>query len=280
MTREPLDPEALRRTLAGAGRDLIVGRRIEWHARIDSTNLRARALAASGEPEGTVVLAGEQTAGRGRGNRAWHSAGGAGLYLSAILRPQAAPAAVPLFGLMAALAAQEALRILGADAVSIKWPNDLLVGSGHTLAGRKLAGILTEARTFSDGIRDLVIGIGVNTGQTAADFPPELRAIATSLRELTGAGPPAPEPVAAAVILALDRWYRLWRRDGDAAVLAAYEASAPGLTGRRVRVEGGPAWTGTTAGLTADGALRIRRDGAPERIETIRCGDMIRIEEA
>ncbi len=280
-----MDAEALRRALvAQGGDDLLIGRRIECHARIDSTNRRARDLAASGEPEGTVVLAAEQSHGRGRGSRVWHSAPGVGVYLSAILRPEAPPASVPLFGLMAAVAAAEALRTMGGERVAVKWPNDLVVATDHPrLAGRKLAGVLTEARTSSDGIRDLVIGIGVNLGQLADDFPVELRAIATSLRELTGRsfGPVAGASVA---ILALDRWYRLWQKEGDAPILSAYPANAPGLQGRRVRVDGGSGgWTGVTAGLSADGALRIRRDGAPgaeEQIVMIRHGEMVRIEEA
>lgn len=279
-----MDADALRRALAAAGgSDLLVGRRIEWHARIDSTNLRARDLAASGEPEGTVVLAGEQSQGRGRGSRVWHSAPGTGVYLSAILRPEAPPASVPVFGLMAALATAEALRALGGDSVVVKWPNDLIVGAGHPrLARRKLAGILTEARTSSEGIRDLVIGIGINIGQAADDFPDELRAIATSLREVTGQSPGLVAGASAA-ILALDRWYRLWQKEGDAPILDAYPANAPGLTGRRVRVDdasGG--WTGVTAGLSADGALRIRRDDAPDPpgdLVMIRHGEMVRIEE-
>ena len=280
-----MDADALRRALAAAGgSDLLVGRRIEWHARIDSTNLRARDLAASGEPEGTVVLAGEQSQGRGRGSRVWHSAPGAGVYLSAILRPEAPAASVPVFGLMAALATAEALRTLGGDSVVVKWPNDLVVGAGHPrLARRKLAGILTEARTSSEGIRDLVIGIGINIGQTADDFPDELRAIATSLREMTGQSPGLLAGAGAA-ILALDRWYRLWQKEGDAPILDAYPANAPGLTGRRVRVDDASGcWTGVTAGLSADGALRIRRDdapGPPGDFVMIRHGEMVRIEEA
>lgn len=282
MSDGSIDVDALRRALAvEGGGDWLIGRRIEWHPRVDSTNVRARALAASGEPEGTVVVAGEQSQGRGRGTRVWHSAKGAGLYLSVILRPEAAAPSVPLFGLMAAVAAVEALRSLGGEPVVIKWPNDLVVAPAHPrLAGRKLAGILTEARTSSEGIRDLVIGIGVNLQQTLEDFPEELRAIATSLRELTGR-PPDPNAAASTVILALDRWYRLWRRDGDAPVLDAYPANAPGLSGRRVRVdEGHGGWTGTTAGLTSEGALRVIRDGEPGGIVTIRHGDMVRIAEA
>ena len=125
-----------------------------------------------------------------------------------------------------------------------------------------------------------MIGIGVNLQQTAADFPEELRAIATSLRELAGR---APDPNAAtcAVILTLDRWYRLWRSEGDAPILEAYPANAPGLSGRRVRVDEGPGgWTGTTAGLNSEGALRVIKDGEPGGVVTIRHGDMVRIGEA
>lgn len=282
MNDGSIDVDALREALtAVGGADRLLGRRLEWHPRIDSTNVRARALAASGEPEGTVVLAGEQSQGRGRGTRVWHSAKGAGLYLSVILRPEADAPSVPLFGLMAAVAAVEALRSLGGETLVIKWPNDLVVAPGHSrLAGRKLAGILTESRTSSEGIRDLVIGIGVNLQQTLSDFPEDLRDIATSLRALTGR-PPDTNAAASALILSLDRWYRLWRREGDAPILEAYPANAPGLSGRRVRVDEGPeGWTGTTAGLTREGALKVIKDGEPGGVVTIRHGDMVRIGEA
>src|SRR5262249_22811220 len=142
-----LDPVALAARL-GTGRRL--GHRLEYHPVIDSTNDRARALAADGEPEGSIVLAGEQTRGRGRSDRSWHSAGGRGLYLAVILRPEAPAAGAPLLGLMAAVAVAEALDRFGPGRVRIQWPNDLVASRGEVggvgPAWLKLAGILSESR--------------------------------------------------------------------------------------------------------------------------------------
>ena len=147
-----------RARLHGAGGAGLIGRRIEHHRTIDSTNDRARELAASGEPEGCVVVADEQTRGRGRSTRHWHSASDLGLYMTVILRPDASADRAPIFGLLTAVAAASALeRVCGAR-VAIKWPNDLVVaedGSGR----RKLAGILAESRA-GDRLRDLVPDAG------------------------------------------------------------------------------------------------------------------------
>lgn len=256
-----------------------IGRRIEHHARIDSTSDRARAMAASGEPEGTVVFADEQTAGRGRAERQWHSPPGPGLYFSVILRPDAAPAAAPIFGLMTSVACCEALRELCSIPIRIKWPNDLVVDEGD--ARKKLAGILAEARTTSESIRDLVIGVGVNVNHRQDDFPPVIAARSTSLR--IAAGRPFPRALVAARILTrLDVWYTLWNRHGNEPILESYAGAAPGLVGQAVRVVGaapqGAAVTGTTAGLDADGALLVAPVGGGENL-VIRYGEVLRLED-
>jgi BirA family transcriptional regulator, biotin operon repressor / biotin---[acetyl-CoA-carboxylase] ligase len=284
----PLEPGALqaaldawRRARSGAG---PIGRRLEHHLRIASTNDRARELAASGEPEGTVVLAEEQTRGRGRGERAWHSPAGLGLYLSVILRPHAPASGAPLLGLMAAVAAAEALAAASPEPVRIKWPNDLVVphGEGSAASLRKLGGILAEARASSDEIRDLVIGIGVNVDHRPGDFPPEFAHRATSLRILND-HPIDRRDLILSLLTALDDWYTLWGDRGDGPVLEHYERAALDLEGRRVRVtDGASVWTGTTAGLSQDGALRVTPDpphpGAAEPAVSIRFGDVARVE--
>ena len=260
----------------------LLGRRVEHHGRIDSTSDRARDIAMSGEPEGTVVIADEQTAGRGRAERLWHSPPGLGVYFSVILRPQAAPADAPFFGLMAAVAVCEALHEVSGIPVRIKWPNDLVVETGRVR--RKIAGILAEARTTSDGIRDLVVGVGVNVNHDAADFPPEIAVRSTSLRLLEGHRF-ARAVVAAQVLTRLDVCYTLWNRVGNTPILEAYAARAVDLVGKPVRVLGGAqqdgatvAPTGTTAGLGEDGALRIIPDDGGE-VLVIRYGEVQRLEE-
>jgi BirA family transcriptional regulator, biotin operon repressor / biotin---[acetyl-CoA-carboxylase] ligase len=143
---------------------------------------------------------------------------------------------------------------------------------------KKLAGILTEARTSPDLIRDLVIGIGVNVNHGPGDFPSAIADRATSLRILCGRMLER-AVVAEAIMTALDDWYTLWTRDGEEPVLEAFRGMAQDLEGRRVRVEGGPeVWEGVTAGLGDDGGLRILRDGASHPID-VHYGDVLRIEE-
>ena len=258
-----------------------LGRRVEYHPRIDSTSDRARDIAASGESEGTVVIADEQTAGRGRSQRHWHSPAGMGVYFSVILRPEAAPAQAPIFGLMAAVAVAEALQRISGLPIRIKWPNDLVVDTDGVR--RKLAGILSEARTTSDGIRDLVIGVGVNVNHAEGDFPPEIRGKSTSLRLLKAAHFSRAE-AAAEILTRLDAWYTLWNRHGHAPLLAAYTAAAVDLVGRAVRVtgtrpgNGEPEPVGTTAGLDADGALRVVPDEGGD-VLVVRYGEIVRLEE-
>jgi BirA family biotin operon repressor/biotin-[acetyl-CoA-carboxylase] ligase len=150
---------------------LEIGRDIEYHAAIASTQDRARALAASGSGS-AVVVADLQTAGQGTRGRAWHAAAGTSLLASWVFRP--APAEPGLFALLAGVAVARALARLGMSEASLKWPND--VEAGH----KKVAGALAHATTDGEG-GSLVLGIGVNVHQGADDFPPALRATATSL---------------------------------------------------------------------------------------------------
>jgi len=148
---------------------------IEFHERIGSTNERARELADDGR-ENVVVLADEQTGGRGRLDRSWSSPSG-GVWLSILLRPEVPPTEAPVFTLAAAVATARAVRARGFDA-TIKWPNDILVGDS------KLAGILTEMEGEADQVSWLIVGIGINanvdTDDLHADGP------VTSLREKLG----------------------------------------------------------------------------------------------
>ena len=149
---------------------------VEFHETIDSTNARARKLAADGA-EDVVVVADEQTGGRGRLDREWASPPG-GVWLSIVCRPDVPPAHAPLFTLAAAVATADAARELGVDA-RIKWPNDVVVEADAEHGYRKLAGILTEMEGETDRISWIVPGIGVNADLDADRLPEG----ATSLRE-------------------------------------------------------------------------------------------------
>lgn len=218
-----------------------------------STNDEARRLAAAGAPEGTVVVADRQTAGRGRHGRPWHSPPGCGLYVSTLFRPVGEAADATRFTLASAVAACQAAREMGAE-VEIKWPNDLL------WRGRKVAGTLAELRTTGTRIGDLVVGTGFNVDQEAGDFPPELSGSAASLRMAAGAPVDRQRLLALYLRQLLGRAEQL-RSGGWAEVRAAWAEMAPGATGGRVRVLPGrtaPPFDGITAGIDAAGALRVR----------------------
>ncbi len=150
---------------------------LHWFDSIDSTNTRAKQLAAQGAPQGTIVIAGHQTGGRGRLGRSFSSPAGMGIYLSYILRPGCKPQDMMHLTCAAAVAACDAVEASAGVRPGIKWTNDLVIG------GKKLGGILTELSV--DGKTGLVdyavIGIGINCCQRAEDFPEEIRDMAVSL---------------------------------------------------------------------------------------------------
>jgi BirA family biotin operon repressor/biotin-[acetyl-CoA-carboxylase] ligase len=207
------------------------------HRVINSTNARARELAAAGAPHGTIVTAAEQSAGRGRQGRAWTAPPGRALLLSVIVRglgrgDELLPLAVPV-------AVAEACEDVAGLKCGIKWPNDVWIDD------RKLAGILLEGRPQE---RWAVIGIGVNVGTLEEEFPPELRGLATSLAIESGSDPGV-EAVLAAVVDALE----LRLAKGGQGVLAAWR-DRDVLMGRDVRWNGG---SGVAAGIADDGALLV-----------------------
>lgn len=213
-----------------------------------STNDEARALAAEGAPEGTLVMADRQTAGRGRLGRAWHSAPGLGLYLSVVLRPKEPAGRIGRYALMAAVAACTACRTVAGERVRIKWPNDLLAG------GAKLGGILAEVRSGAAG-QELVVGLGVNVNHREMDFPEELRGAATSLRALRDGEPVDREAFALTSIAALGAELADLRDGGWDRVAQRFLSYAPSARGQRVRLATGG--LGITGGLDASGALRV-----------------------
>lgn len=203
------------------------------YARVDSTNARARELAEAGAPHGTVVTAAEQTEGRGRQGRTWTAPPGKALLYSAILRPLGER---PLLPLAAALAVCEAAEALAPGIeCGVKWPNDVL------LDGRKLAGILIEARPQDDWA---VIGVGVNLAIEPGEFPPEFRDTATSL----GGGA---SPAEARDTLS-DRLAR-WTEEADGGILAAWR-KRDALRGREVAWGGG---SGVADGVDDRGNLVV-----------------------
>ena len=204
---------------------------------VDSTNGRARELAATGAPHGTLVTATEQTAGRGRQGRSWVAPAGSALLCSLVLRE--VPRLLPL-------AAGAAVAELAGAEAQVKWPNDVLV------RGRKLAGILVEGRPQEGWA---VLGIGVNVALEEADLPPELQGRVATL----GRGVTAVEAVLEELLAALERWLPA----GESAVLDAIR-TRDALRGRAVRWSGGE---GEAAGIDGDGRLLVRIEAGMVALE-------------
>jgi BirA family biotin operon repressor/biotin-[acetyl-CoA-carboxylase] ligase len=174
-------PERLAAMLAGT----VFAGGARYSSSIDSTSLAAMQAGQEGAPSGSVWLADEQTAGKGRAGHQWHSPAGTGLYLSALLRPRLAPAEVIILSLAAGLSvAAGVAEVTGLEA-DLRWPNDVLFGD------RKFCGILTEMNSEATRVRYVVVGMGLNVHQEA--FPPDLAEIATSLRIETWRGFPRPD---------------------------------------------------------------------------------------
>ncbi len=240
-------------------------RRIYHFFKVDSTNTVAMHLGEEGEPHGAVVLAEEQTAGRGRAGRSWLSEKSAGIHCTVLLRPSVPPAHAPLLTLVAGLAARDAAAEELDNIPDIRWPNDLLVG------GRKFSGILTEMHAEPDRMHYAVIGIGINVNQTK--MPPELEGIATSLRMETGKIHSRLE-LLIRLLRYLDRYYNQFLAEGALPILRRFAEVSSYSQGKRVRITTATeTFTGTTAGLESSGVLRVARDDG-RGIEPVLSGDV------
>jgi BirA family transcriptional regulator, biotin operon repressor / biotin---[acetyl-CoA-carboxylase] ligase len=239
------------------------GARFHYCDEVGSTNDLAMRAAERGDPEGTVFVAGAQTAGRGRLGRSWFSPPGAGLYVSTIVRRAAL---VPWITLAGGVAVAEGIRAATALPVEIKWPNDVVAVSGGGLrARRKLAGVLAEAVSDGHHVQHVVLGYGINLLRSA--FPPELIDRATSIESELGR-PVDAGLVLAQTLVALNRATTDIDAAGPAAVLTRWLALAPSAIGARIEWTGpdGGTWSGVTAGLASDGALLARTGAGTERI--------------
>jgi BirA family transcriptional regulator, biotin operon repressor / biotin---[acetyl-CoA-carboxylase] ligase len=243
-------------------------REIEVVARTNSTNTDLLSRARSGDPEGTVLVAEAQSAGRGRMSREWISPPGVGLYFSVLLRPVAvSPSLLGWLPLLTGVAVVSALHGAGITHLRLKWPNDILAGHG------KLAGILAES---SGGA--VVAGVGMNVTQRRDELPSPA---ATSLALEAGPGAPGREPVLIAVLTELARWYQAWRDqprpgDADACGLREEYTRLCGTLGREVTVSlpTGRVLAGKAAGIDAAGRLEVvTADG----VTAVSAGDVVHV---
>ncbi len=243
------------------------GSRVLYFPVASSTNDLAAALADRGTPDGTLVLAGQQTAGRGRGGHEWFSPALSGLYLSVVLEQREGFASewIQTLTLATGVAMAEGLHAASGLPVVIKWPNDLVMAPAGTVRGaRKLAGILAEARADGGRLSHVVVGIGVNVG--AAPWPAEISARVTSLEEELG------RAVDAALVLGLclgrlGTWVRRLRAGQASAVRARWQQLAVGATGATVEVaHPDGARRGITCGIDTGGALLVRSGMDTQRV--------------
>ena len=263
---DALTAESIRAGLGTA----FVGQEVHFWPEIGSTNDEARRLARAGAPEGTLVIADHQTAGRGRLERRWEAPPGSSLLLSLIFRPTFAPAHAQWLTMVCGLAVVEAVQATTGLAVGLKWPNDVVSIPAEPLSGgAKLGGILAEIELRGQAVDYAVVGMGLNVNVHPAELPPDLLQPASSLAQLLGA--PVPRlPLLQALLRAVER-----RLLALAAGHSPHEEWAARLVtlGRKVSVSGaGPTFEGVAEGVSPDGALLVRRpDG---RLETVLAGDV------
>ncbi len=255
-----LTPDMLRQRLKGS----IFGKRIYHFFKTDSTNRVALEMGHAGEAEGAVVLAEEQTAGKGRAGRTWQSDRAAGIYVTLLLRPRLAPVQAPLLTMMAGLSAHAAILATTGLAPDLKWPNDLL------LRGKKVGGILTEMHAEPSQVRFVIVGIGLNVNQEK--FPGELGATASSLRIETEKQVSRLE-LLVRLLREFENDYNRFLREGPSAVTQKFEAVSSYARGKRVRVVSGTeSFGGVTAGLGPEGLLQVTREDG--RVVTVISGDV------
>lgn len=266
ITVDLLSIDEIRRRLMTS----TVGVQIYLYGDVESTNAKLRMLARGGAPEGTVVLAEGQTAGRGRRGSVWFSPSGVNLYASVLFRPAVSPRELGLFTFVASLALADAVKEQGL-VPAIKWPNDVLVG------GRKIGGALVESPMRGDAVDYVIVGVGANLNVE----PALLRAalgdagrFATSLAAECGHEIDR-NVFAASYLNHLDRWVCMWATEGVHELLAAWRERDI-LTGRRVEVRGAAAtYEGRVLGVDPSGCLVVldtlgaRRTVTSDEIRTL-----------
>ena len=231
--------------------------------KIGSTNDAAMEAAAAGAPEGSVFLAEEQTAGKGRGGNQWHSARSSGIYCSVILRPSLPPSDALVLSLATGLAVHLAIRSIDSRLnPDLKWPNDLLID------GKKFCGILTEMNAEATRVRHIVVGVGINVNQQK--FPDDVRDTATSLLLATGSEWSRVELVAA-LLKSLDREYRdlVTKPGAHDSILRRFSEGSTFVRERKVRIEENGGFEGVTEGLDSRGFLLVR---SGDRVRTVLSG--------
>lgn len=237
----------------------VLGKNIRYYEEVQSTNNQAKRLAADGAPEGTIVISETQYGGKGRLSRGWFSPFGKGIWLSVILRPNFLPQEAPKCTLLAAVAIVKAIESTTGVRVGIKWPNDILY------EGKKMVGILTEMSAEMDGVNYVVIGSGINVNIAAADVPPELREIVTSLLLIRGEQTSRVR-LLQTVLKEMEFFYCKALKDGFVDILEEWKKYSVTL-GQEVNVIGvQETFDGRAVDIDADGALLVSTKAGMRRV--------------
>lgn len=250
-------PEVLDPLIKGT----LFARHVHHYFRLGSTNAEAMQAAASGAIEGSVYIAEEQTAGRGRGGHSWTSPPSTGIYCSVLLRPTFSPGDALLLSLIAGLSVASAVEEVTGLKPDLRWPNDLMIGD------KKFGGILTEMNAEVTRVRYAVIGIGINVNQW--EFSSELAEIATSMRTETGREWSRVELVAS-LLQSLDREYRALYSgnivSARADIFRRFEQTSSYARGKQVTVDEDGGYEGVTAGLDERGFLRVETESGTKTV--------------
>ncbi|RAP76355.1 biotin--[acetyl-CoA-carboxylase] ligase [Paenibacillus montanisoli] len=248
---DKLSPQELTLKLQNRGTSLVQS--IRSFDSVDSTQNIAQRLAEDGAPEGTLVIAEQQTSGRGRLGRKWVSPSGKGIYMSFILRPSMPLHFAPQLTLLTAVALCRALRTAAEPLdIGIKWPNDLLIG------GKKISGILLESTAEEERLRYVIAGIGISVNLTQDDFPPELLDIATSLQIELGK-PLDRSDIIAGFFEQFEQLYAVYQKEGFAPIRMLWEALSVTLHKPTRLILASGETVATPIGLNEQGALLAKK---------------------
>jgi len=265
LSHESLSPDKIQRTIS----TLRLGKKIHCFGTIPSTNLKAQALAKQGAADGEIVIAEEQTHGKGRMGRGWVSPPYLNLYLSVILRPKISPTLAPQFTLMSAVAIADTVQSILSFPPEIKWPNDILVDR------KKIAGVLTESSCEPDRILFVIIGIGINLNFSREMMPESIQEKATSVLILTQR-PVDRNAFTCRLIQSLDQCYGELENGGFASIMQRWDNYFR-LRGKKVTVEmPDRRVSGRVEGIDTDGTLILMGEGGDR--ERIVAGDVIPID--
>ncbi|WP_050615401.1 biotin--[acetyl-CoA-carboxylase] ligase [Bacillus testis] len=243
----------------------VFGKNIHYQETIGSTQKTANELANEGAEEGTIVVADEQTLGRGRLARKWHSPKGTGIWMSLLAKPRIPLQQAPQLTLLTAVAVVQAIEEVTGLQAQIKWPNDILI------KGKKVTGILTEMQAEADGVHSIIIGIGMNVNQVAADFPEELSDKATSLKIETGLTH-SREQIIGEILYKFENLYHIYQSKGFKVIKALWESYAVSIGKVITATTMNDKIIGIAMGITDEGVLLIKDDKG--RVHSIYSADI------